>query len=82
MLTRLFEGLFRFDEHLKLIPAVAREVPSMGNGGISSDGKTYTFRLHNDLQETVSAYARLFELIASGLGSPLPPVPARPEAGR
>mgnify|MGYP001564757230 CR=1 FL=1 len=37
-----FEGLLRFKEDLTLEPAVAKEVPSTSNGGISADGKTYT----------------------------------------
>lgn len=40
-----FEGLLTYDKHLRLTPGVAREVPSMSNGGISSDGLTYTFKL-------------------------------------
>lgn len=41
----VFEGLLEYDKDLKLAPAVAKEVPSVSNGGISSDGLTYTFKL-------------------------------------
>lgn len=50
VLWQLFEGLLSFDENLKLVTAGAREVPSVANGGISSDGKTYTFRLRDDVK--------------------------------
>lgn len=44
----VFEGLLKFDKELKLQPAIAKEVPSLENGGISADGKSYTFRLRTD----------------------------------
>src|SRR5713101_7951499 len=37
--SQVFEGLLSYDKDLKLIPAVAKEVPSIANSGISSDGK-------------------------------------------
>ena len=43
--SQVFEGLLNYDKDLKLTPGVAREVPSQSNGGISSDGLTYTFKL-------------------------------------
>ena len=46
----VFEGLLGYDKDLQLVPAVAKEVPTAANGGISSDGKTYTFRLRNDVK--------------------------------
>lgn len=46
--SQVFDGLLTYDKDLKLIPAVAKEVPTVANGGISSDGKTYTFKLRND----------------------------------
>ncbi|MDP2726461.1 MAG: peptide ABC transporter substrate-binding protein, partial [Dehalococcoidia bacterium] len=45
-----FEGLLKFKEDLSLEPAVAKEVPSVANGGISADGKTYTLKLRNDVK--------------------------------
>ena len=48
--SQVFEGLLTYDKELKLVPGAAREVPTVANGGISSDGKTYTFRLGRDLK--------------------------------
>lgn len=50
VLWQTFEGLLRFDEDLRPAPAAAREVPTAANGGISSDGKVYTFRLRDDIK--------------------------------
>jgi oligopeptide transport system substrate-binding protein len=44
----MYEGLLDYDKDLKLVPALAKEVPTKANGGISSDGLTYTFNLRND----------------------------------
>jgi oligopeptide transport system substrate-binding protein len=44
----LFAGLVTFDDDLAIVPLVAAEVPSVENGGISSDGLTYTFKLRGD----------------------------------
>jgi len=47
----VFEELLKFDlKTLELQPAVAKEIPSTANGGISADGKTYTFKLRNDVK--------------------------------
>ncbi|MCL4459999.1 MAG: peptide ABC transporter substrate-binding protein [Chloroflexi bacterium] len=46
----VFEGLLKFDKDLNLVPAVAKEVPTVANGGISPDGKVYTFKLRNDVK--------------------------------
>src|SRR6266508_6189141 len=43
VLAQLFEGLLRFDDSLRPAPALAREVPTVANGGISPDGFIYTF---------------------------------------
>src|ERR1700690_2237678 len=43
-----FDGLIRFDGHARAVPDLAREVPSLANGGISRDGLTLTYHLvHN-----------------------------------
>jgi len=34
----------------KLVPDMATEVPTTANGGISADGKTYTFHLHKGIK--------------------------------
>lgn len=43
-----WEGLLKFAPDLKVQPALASEVPSISNGGISQDGLTYTFKLRPD----------------------------------
>ena len=50
VLHQLFAGLLTFDEKLNLIPGIAKEVPTVQNGGISADGKTYTFKLRDNLK--------------------------------
>ena len=49
VLRQLSEGLLGFDKDLRLTPKVAAEVPTVGNGGISADGLTYTFKLRDGL---------------------------------
>jgi peptide/nickel transport system substrate-binding protein len=41
----VFDGLIRYDDHGRPIPDLAREVPSLENGGISPDGRTLTYHL-------------------------------------
>ena len=45
---QLYSGLLAFDKDLNLAPALATEIPSQSNGGISADGLTYTFKLRED----------------------------------
>jgi len=40
-----FDGLIRYDDTGHAIPDLAREVPSQANGGISKDGRTFTYHL-------------------------------------
>ena len=49
VLRQLSEGLLGFDKNLQLTPQVASVVPTVGNGGISADGLTYTFKLRDGL---------------------------------
>ena len=49
VLRQLSGGLIRFDKDLMLTPRVAAEVPTVGNGRISSDGLTYTLKPKNGL---------------------------------
>jgi oligopeptide transport system substrate-binding protein len=41
----LYDALYSYDDKGNLVPRAALEVPTMQNGGISSDGKTYTIKL-------------------------------------
>jgi peptide/nickel transport system substrate-binding protein len=41
----VFDGLVKLDDHQRLIPDLATQVPSVANGGISADGKTITYHL-------------------------------------
>jgi oligopeptide transport system substrate-binding protein len=49
VLVQLFDGLLTFNADLTLAPMVAKEIPTVANGGISADGKTYTIKLRNDV---------------------------------
>ncbi|QNT76536.1 ABC transporter substrate-binding protein [Dehalogenimonas etheniformans] len=49
ILFNLFDGLLGFDQNLNLVPVVASVLPSTTNGGISADGKTYTFTLKSNV---------------------------------
>lgn len=41
----VFDRLFSVDEQGAYVPELAAEVPTVGNGGISADGRVYTLRL-------------------------------------
>ena len=45
----IFNGPLRFDNSLNIVPDIATDVPTASNGGISSDGLTYTFKLRKDV---------------------------------
>lgn len=47
VVLQCFEGLLGYNPDLTLKPVVAAEIPSIANGGISADGKTYTFHLNS-----------------------------------
>lgn len=49
VIQQVFEGLLAFKQDLSLTPAVAKEIPTIGNGGISADGLTYTFKLKTNV---------------------------------
>ena len=49
VIRQLLQGLLGFKPDLSLEPIVAAEVPSLGNGGISPDGLTYTFKIREDV---------------------------------
>jgi oligopeptide transport system substrate-binding protein len=45
VVKQVFVGLLGFNADLTLKPVVATQIPTVGNKGISADGKTYTFTL-------------------------------------
>ncbi len=49
VIYQVFDGLLGFKQDLSLTAIVAREIPTTANKGISADGKTYTFKLRNDV---------------------------------
>jgi oligopeptide transport system substrate-binding protein len=48
-LYQIYDGLFTFDQNLNVQAMVASEIPTTANGGISADGKTYTFKLKSNI---------------------------------
>ena len=46
----IFAPLFYSDDHGNIQPGLASVVPTVKNGGISPDGKTYTFHLRRGLR--------------------------------
>jgi oligopeptide transport system substrate-binding protein len=50
VISQVFEGVLGFDKDLKVIPVIAKEIPTVANKGISADGKTYTFNLKNNVK--------------------------------
>jgi oligopeptide transport system substrate-binding protein len=45
IVRQLSTGLFAYDERLNLVPALAKALPTLENGGVSPDGLTYTIDL-------------------------------------
>ena len=46
IMQNVFDNLWRFDDQLNIVPDIATTVPTTANGGISSDGLTYTVKLN------------------------------------
>ncbi len=71
VLRQIYSTLLILDENQELQADVAKEVPTLDNGGISADGLTYTFKLRDNLkwddgtplvaQAFVDGAKRLFE---------------------
>ncbi len=45
LINAIFRGLLRYNEKNEPVPSIAKEVPTVANGGISKDGLTYTYKL-------------------------------------
>ena len=81
LINGLWRGLLRYDEHNQPTPSIAATVPTVANGGISADGKTYTYALRHDwkwsdgngvvmARDFVYAFQRLVNpKMASGYGA-------------
>lgn len=48
--TLMLDALLKIDDKGNFVPDIASVVPSTDNGGISADGKTYTFKLRNNVK--------------------------------
>lgn len=78
VVKQLFRGLFAYDENLDVVSALALEVPTKENGGVSEDGLTYTINLREDAtwsdgtpvtaHDFVYAFQRLFDPEAGAQG--------------
>ncbi len=68
----IFDGLFRHDVNGELVPDLAIRVPTLGNGGISRDGRTITYHLvrnarwHDGVPVTSDDVKFTFEAIMDG----------------
>jgi len=49
-IVEVFSGLVSFDRDLNLIADIAEEIPTKENGGISSDGAVYTFKIRKGVK--------------------------------
>lgn len=71
VLHQLYTGLLQVDQSQQIQPALAKDVPTVANGGISADGLTYTYHLRDGLkwsdgkplvaQDFVNGAKRLFQ---------------------
>jgi oligopeptide transport system substrate-binding protein len=78
VVKQLYRGLFTYDKNLKVVPAIAKEMPTQDNGGISKDALTYTIKLRSDATwsdgtpvtaaDFVYAFQRLFDPSAGAQG--------------
>jgi len=46
IMQNVFDNLWRFDDKLNIVPDIATTVPTTANGGVSSDGLTFTVKLN------------------------------------
>jgi oligopeptide transport system substrate-binding protein len=71
IVKQLFTPLLTYDEDLKVVAGIASRVPTLENAGVSSDGKTYTLKIRDDLkwsdgkpltaQDIVDSFQRLLD---------------------
>lgn len=55
IVRQLSTGLFSYDEELNVLPALAKAMPTIENGGMSQDGMTYTIELQESTWSDGSA---------------------------
>ncbi len=72
VIMQCFDGLLAFNPDLSLKAMVAKEIPTVANKGISTDGKTYTFKLRTDVtwSDGTKVTAKDFEYSIKRLFSP------------
>src|SRR5579872_834803 len=46
IMQNVFDNLWKFDANLNIVPDIATAVPTTTNGGVSSDGMTFTVKLN------------------------------------
>jgi peptide/nickel transport system substrate-binding protein len=81
-IQNIYEGLidYKGSSTTEFVPVLATKVPTVANGGISKDGKTYTFEIRkgvkfhsgNALTPEVVAYSFKRNLIVDCEGGPIP----------
>lgn len=72
VIQQCFMGLLGFNQDLTLRADVAKEIPTTANKGISSDGKTYTFKLRTNVtwSDGIKVKAKDFEFSVKRLLDP------------
>jgi len=75
----VFDGLLTLDDRGEYVPRLAAEVPTVENGGVSADGRTYTFRLRHGVkwQDGSPFTAADVEFTWKLITDPKLPVPSR-----
>lgn len=74
-----FDGLLALDAKGEYVPRLAVEVPTVENGGVSADGKSYTFKLRREAkwQDGAPVTAADVEFTWRLITDPKLPVPSR-----
>ncbi len=75
----VFDGLLTLDDKGEYVPRLAVEVPTVDNGGISADGRVYTFRLRPGIkwQDGAPFTSADVEFTWKMITDPKLPVPSR-----
>lgn len=75
----VFDGLLTLDDKGEYVPRLAAEVPTVENGGVSADGRTYAFRLRRGVkwQDGTAFTAADVEFTWKMITDPKLPVPSR-----